>query len=84
MTLAGFGALLDTVLMGKKEREKIERYLDGATGFQTLTERFLRFLSVSHSIVFDRFFSGNLFSRSFFASALVISITSFSVVVALQ
>ncbi|MCB2095794.1 MAG: hypothetical protein KDE11_15445, partial [Rhodobacteraceae bacterium] len=42
------------------------------------------FLSVSHSIVFDRFFSGNLFSRSFFASALVISITSFSVVVALQ
>ena len=33
MTLAGFGALLDTVLMGKKEREKIERYLDGATGF---------------------------------------------------
>ena len=69
MTLVGFGVFLDIILIGKNERERIELYLDGEPEDKTLTDRFLRFLSLSHSIVFGRFFSGRLFSISFFASA---------------
>ncbi|MBD1544910.1 hypothetical protein [Roseibium aggregatum] len=75
---------MDTVLVGKVEREKIEKYLDNSNPDLTLTVKFLNFLEMAHSIVFGRFFSGQLFSKSFFLSAFLVSITSFTIVAAFQ
>ncbi len=79
-----FGAFLDKVFIGPEEREKIEKYLLYANRSENTRDRFIRFLQISHSIVFDRFFSGRYTSRRFFKSALTLSITSFSCIVATQ
>lgn len=84
MLLVGFGVFLDTVLIGEPEREKIEVYLDGDADNASLTDRFLRFLTLSHSVVFGRFFSSRLFSFKFFFSAALVSLASFLMVATIQ
>ncbi|NDW43667.1 hypothetical protein [Ruegeria sp. PrR005] len=84
MTLTGLGLFFDQVLIGKEEREKISNYLEANADPSSLTEKFLRFLTLSHTVVFGRFFSAKLLSGSFFLSALVISLVSFSLVTAVQ
>jgi hypothetical protein len=84
MSLVAFGVFLDAVLIGREEKKRIEQYLDSKVSGLSFTQRFLSFLTLSHSVVFGRFFSGNLFSKSFFASAAIVSITSFVLVAAIQ
>lgn len=84
MLIAGLGALLDNVFIDKKERERIERYLETGTKDLTLNVRFSRFLERAHSILFGRFFSARLFSFSFLLSAASISVVSFSIVIGIQ
>ncbi|NOD31485.1 hypothetical protein [Ruegeria atlantica] len=84
MTLTGLGLFFDQVLIGKDERQKISRYLEANSEPSTLTDKYLQFLALSHTVVFGRFFSGKLLSWSFFSSALAVSLVSFTLVAAIQ
>jgi hypothetical protein len=84
MVFAAVGALLDSVFISAQEREQISKYLESGTKDITVTQRFSKFLNRAHSIIFGRFFTGKLFSRSFVASAAVVSVVSFSLVLGTQ
>lgn len=79
-----FGTFLDQIFIGKAQRERISLYLSGAVGDKLLNERFHDFLKITHSIVFDRFFSGRFSSKSFLMHVFVVSFFSFSITALLQ
>ncbi|MFS8184222.1 hypothetical protein ACMG4P_22100 [Pseudovibrio denitrificans] len=78
------GLFFDKVLIGASEREKISEYLNAAPRKAKFSVQYFDFLDVSHAMIFDRFFSGGLFSISFFRSAAVVSVSSFIFVATFQ
>lgn len=84
MLIAGFGAFLDTVFISKEERKRIAAYLEKSNTNLSLNQKFSIFLQRGHAIIFGRYLSSKFLSIGFIASAAIISLISFSIVIAAQ
>ncbi len=84
MLLTALGAFLDTVFVDEKIRARLSNYLEQGKEDLTPDERMTKFLSLAHSIIFGRFFTSRVNSLSFICAAAIVSIISFSIVIALQ
>lgn len=78
------GGLLDTVFIDKKQRKRISKYLEKKNTDLSPNQKFSTFLQQAYAVIFGRFFSSKLFSFRFIASAAIISLTSFSIVILVQ